>query len=117
MSKFLLTIFCFLSAIMIPMTANAQSINNKLCDGITSDGVTYSVYEIETSHPNVLASKDTIYVVREFQFSGILVPPNQYFWHETVGNVNYSGTLSLINFMFEGGNTIATYEGTLTAHN
>lgn len=107
-----LSIFMLCSFLSLPVHATEHV---SVSDGYTSDGIYYTVYDVETTTIDSRAIGDTINVVREFHYSGIITPPSQVTWTEVNKSITYTGTLKLYNFSFINGNTVAYYKGTLTA--
>lgn len=116
MKKILIFIFCITLSWSLCIPVNAQE-NKTVYSGYTSDGIYYTVHDIETQAAMTRTKGDTLYVVREFEYDGIVKPSTTIEWSEQNKGITYTGTLNLITFSFSGGNTIATYEGTLTAIN
>ncbi len=116
MKKIFILFTCIFIFLLTPLSANASS---PISTGYTTEGVSYSVYELETSFSDttIFAVGQTIDVIREFRFAEIVMPPSTRIYTEVYKGVTYTGTLTLSNFYFENGNTIATYTGTLTAIN
>ena len=108
---------CATLVLSTPIYAGAQGINRNVGDGYTSDGVYYTVYELQTVVDEERAVGDKITVIREFQFSGIIQPPTEKKYTEYINGICYTGVLKLYAFTYENGNTIAAYKGTLTAVN
>lgn len=110
------TVLCITLFFFFPLTAKAEAQDNKISDGYTSEGIYYEIYEIDTDYceSNSRAIGDSIIVTREFLYYGIVSPPTQKYYYETISSSTYAGTLSLSSFYFKNGNTYATYTGTLT---
>lgn len=107
LSGFLL--FTFLS---LPVQAAE---NRMISDGYTPDGIYYTVYELEPESNSTFAIGDTIYVYREFHYTGIITPPSPVTWTEIHNGITYTGSLKLYNVTFKDNKTIACYKGTLVA--
>ena len=116
MKKNLILSLCLFLFLFSPLSVNA---NPPINTGYTSEGISYNVYELKTTFSDtiVLTAGQTIEVIREFQFATMLVPPSKKVYTELYKGVTYTGTLTLSNFYYENGNTIAIYIGTLTAVN
>ena len=116
MKRILILSLCLLIFLFSPLTVNAAPQVNT---GYTSEGIHYTVYELETtfSDTTVFTAGQTMEVVREFQFATILIPPSTKSYSEFYNGVTYTGTLTLSNFKYKNGYTIAIYTGTLTAVN
>ncbi len=112
--------------VAVVFSVNVQTIQAKeivgtsivLEEGITSEGVAYTVYLIEEPtniyNPNIVVSKKfTIGVT----FDGNIVPPST--WSTTIqeGAVSYSGVLYLGTYSYDNfltsKKTVAQYSGTL----
>ncbi|MBR4085363.1 MAG: hypothetical protein IKK33_13905 [Lachnospiraceae bacterium] len=114
MNKSLTTLFIFLLSTLLSFPVHASE-NTMISDGYTSNGIYYTVYELETDTISSRAVGDTIEVLREFHYSGIIAPPSPVTWTEIHNGITYTGSLKLYNFYIKDGNTIAAYKGTLTA--
>lgn len=81
--------------------------------GYTDDAIWY---EVQGSDYTQLTA-NSIFVTRKVTYGGIVAPPRQISWQEKINNITYSGTLRIISYIYDGKaqQTIATYEGTLTA--
>ena len=84
-----------------------------LTNGYSDEGIYYKVETIS----NVLLANDSIFITRKITYDGQISPSLQLSWHEAINGVTYSGTLYLTNFSYNPSTnqTIATYQGTLTA--
>lgn len=114
MKKLLSFLSALILCLVLSLSAQAAE-NTTIATGYTSDNIYYTVYDIETTEIIHRAVGDTIDVVREFHYSGIITPPSQKIWSEVHNSITYTGTLKLYNFTYKNGNTIAYYKGTLTA--
>lgn len=117
MAKFSIFLICVMLSSTPSHTLNTIESKSQVNDGYTLDGVYYIVYESETYTNTTYAIGDTISVIRTFRFNGIIKPPSTKAYSETINNITYTGMLTLNSFTFEGENTIAVYQGTLTAIN
>lgn len=111
---FFLFTFLFLQ---LSLPVKAQEQGTYIGEGYTTEGIHYTIYEIETAETSSRAIGDKLDVVRQFIFEGIVIPPKNQQHVERIGTITYVGTITLYAFSFEDGNTIATYEGTLNAVN
>ncbi len=68
------------------------------------------VLEIETLYST---SSESVYVTRTVIYEGIITPPLELSWRETIDGVVYSGTLKISYFTQMNSQTYATYVGTL----
>lgn len=107
LSGFLL--FTFLS---LPVQAAED---NLISGGYTPEGIYYTVYELEPESNSTFSIGDTIYVYREFHYTGIITPPSPVTWTEIHNGITYTGSLKLYSVDFENNTTIACYKGTLVA--
>ncbi len=117
MKKIYISLLSIFGALLLSFPVHAAEHDAVIDEGYTSNGIHYVVYDIET-HMNQERSKgNTVDVIREFQFSGIIVPPSTQVCTEKINGTTYSGTLKLYNCSYENNTTIAYYRGTLTAIN
>lgn len=110
----LLSIFC---ALLLSFPVHAAEPDAVIDEGYTSNGIHYVVYDIETHMNQERVIGNTVDVIREVHFSGIIVPSSTQLWFENINGTDYSGTLKLYNCSYENNTTIAYYRGTLTAIN
>lgn len=116
MNKLAIPILCIIFFFMLPLSANAQEPDKKLSEGYTEDGIYYAIYEVETEDTSTArAAGDTLEVTRKIIYSGIVQPPAQREYEETINGYKYVGILYLYSYSFEDGNTHAYFKGTLTA--
>jgi len=116
MKKILILLLCTFTFMYMPLPAQAQSQHDYINEGYTTDGMYYTVYEIETLN-TTRAVGDTVEVTRQFVYGGIYQPPLTQVYTEKVGAITYTGTLKLAYFYHENGHTYGVYRGTLTAIN
>ena len=116
MKKILITLFSILLSCSLCLTVSAEE-KTIISNGHTAEGIYYTVYDIETIQNTQRIKGSTIDVVREIFYNGTIVPDKEISWRETQYGITYAGVLYLLTFTFSDGNTIATYEGTLTAIN
>ncbi len=110
MKKKYIPLLCTLLLSLFFLSACAREQNTK---AYTSNGIYYATADIKTTASTEYAQDTAIDVVREFQFQ--IQPPTIYLYTEKINGITYTGTLKLIGFTFENGNTTASYKGTLTA--
>lgn len=117
MKKAFFVLLCTFLFLQLSLPVKAQEQYAYIDESYTTEGIHYTIYEIETGSTAQRAVGDTMDVIRQFIFEGILQPPSTKIYSERIGTITYTGTLKLYAFSFENGNTIATYKGTLTAIN
>lgn len=117
MKKISAFLLCNILLLSISLTSYAQEQYTIINNGYTSNGIYYTVYELDTLLNSERVVGDKITVTREFQFSGIIQPSSEQNYTEYVNGVCYTGILTLYAFTYENGNTLAVYKGTLTAIN
>lgn len=112
MKKIFTFLFCITLSLSVYIPVHAQE-NTIIYSGYTTEDIYYSVREIETQSSMTRATNNTLYVVREFTYAGIIDPLDELEWEEQNKGITYTGTLKLRNYSYSGGNTVATYTGTL----
>lgn len=117
MKKISIPLLSIILTLLFSIQVQAMEPKSPIYEGYTSEGIYYEVYDTETSVSLERAVGDTVNVIREFRFSGIIVPPSTRIWYENISGTDYSGTLKLYNYSYENNTTIAYYRGTLTAIN
>lgn len=107
-------LLCFLSP---PLNADASvtNVNKYLTDGCTSEGIHYTIYDVQPSTGsttmNLQRAATQLYVVRQIHFDGYIRPQNSWFFAEQINGHIYTGTLTLTSYKLTSNKTIATYEG------
>lgn len=111
MKKICFFALAFILIFSFPISASAE--NNMISSGHTKEGMYYEVY----GEISIQSSGETIPVSREIIISGKIYPDAEIFWQESIKGYVYSGTLYLKRYFYDkaSNQTIATYEGTLTA--
>lgn len=117
MKKISIPLLSIILTLLFSIQVQAMEPKSPIYEGFTSEGIYYEVYNIETNVTQERAAGDTIDVIREFRFEGIIVPPSTQNWAEQINGTSYSGTLKLYRCSYDNNNTIAYYRGTLTAIN
>ncbi len=117
MKKSILILPIILLFFSVSFPIEAQISNNYIQHSVTSDGINYVVYEVDTTIPENQVQANTITVVREFHYTGIVQPPAEQIYKENINGTIYGGTLILYSVLHENNLTIATYQGTLVAIN
>lgn len=117
MKKISIPLLSIILTLLFSIHVQAMEPTSPIYEGYTSENIYYVVYDTETSVNLERTVGDTVNVIREFRFSGIITPPSTRSWTEQINNTTYSGTLKLYTVNFENNTTIAYYRGTLTAIN
>lgn len=117
MKKISIPLLSIFLTLLFSIPVRAMEPKAPIYEGYTSEGIYYEVYDIETNVAQERAAGDTIDVIREFRFEGIIIPPSTRNWSEQVNGTSYSGTLKLYRCSYDNNTTIAYYQGTLTAIN
>lgn len=117
MKKTLFFLLCTFLFLHFSLPVKAQVHDTYIGDGYTTEGIHYTIYNLETESSTQRAVGDTIDVTRQFVFEGTIQPALTRTYTEKIGTVTYTGTLKLSYFYPENGYTYATYKGTLTAIN
>lgn len=117
MKKISIPLLCIFLTLLFSIQVQAMESKVSIYEGYTSEGIYYEVYDIETNVAQERAAGDTIDVIREIRFNGIVTPPSTQTWQESISGTYYTGTLKLYRCSYENNTTIAYYRGTLTAIN
>ena len=114
MKKLFSTILIILSVcISTAIPSYASNSNTLVGSGYTNEGIYFEVYCINDE--TFLSRAASITVTREIIYEGIISPPAQLDWNETISGINYSGTLKIQSFRYSNEKTIATYKGILVS--
>ena len=81
--------------------------------GYTKDGIYYEIHG-EALAQYRSASQE---ITRQVAYEGIVNPPQQLYWKETIHGITYAGTLQLNNLIYANNQTIAYYSGVITSIN
>lgn len=117
MKKITIPLLSLILTLLFSIPAQAMEPESPIYEGYTSEGIYYEVYDIETNTAQERAAGDTIDVIREVRFNGIITPPSTQTWQESISGTFYTGTLKLYRCSYDNNTTIAYYRGTLTAVN
>ncbi len=114
MKKICIITLSFCLILFFPLSVHASEQPPHLStNGYTKENVHY---EVQGAFYIRLAA-NSIFVSREVTYNGKVIPSRQIDWQEKVGDVSYSGTLTLKKSTYSVATqkTIASYEGILTA--
>lgn len=105
-----IAIFFFLSIVLFLISLPVRA-EEAVC--ISEQSVPDRIYDIV-----VLSSDESSKTVSiDITYDEIILPPSTYFYAGSINGVDYSGTLRLIQYSFQNGQTLATYQGTVYAVN
>lgn len=79
--------------------------------GHTEDGIYYEVHGEALTQFRSISQK----VTRQVTYEGIVKPPQQLYWEETIHGIKYTGNLYLTDSVYMKDQTVAYYSGTLTS--
>lgn len=108
----LITLFTILY-LAFSLPVNAQEARHPVGDGYTPEGVHYTVYAVQATESLTPSAATSIYVVRDFIFDTVTVPPQKMEYHEIINGISYVGTLTRSSIIINGTHVTASYRGTL----